>query len=83
LTPDKPLTQAEFIQRLKEDLEMHIGTSTVHNMIANEMPVIRIGVKPRFHYPTCRAWILASRELDPATLATRDRLFKRSMRRAG
>lgn len=83
MNPDKPLTQRDFIERLKDDLEMSVWTATVHRMIAQGMPVIQIGAKPRFHYPTCRAWILASRELDKATLATRDRLFKRSMRRAG
>lgn len=83
MNPDKPMTQAEFIQRLKDDLEMHVGSRSVHAMVSQGMPVIRISIKPRFHYPSCKAWILASRELDPLTLATRDRLFKRSMRRAG
>lgn len=84
MNPDKPLTQQEFIQRLKDDLETAIGTARVHAMVAQGMPVVsNLGTKPRFHYPTCRTWILAARELDPLTLATRDRLFKRQLKRTG
>lgn len=84
MKPDKPLTQQEFIQRPKDDLETNIGTARVHAMIESGMPVIKkLGSKPRFHYPSCRAWILASRDLNPAALATRDRLFKRQLKRTG
>lgn len=56
MKPDKPLTQKEFIQSLKDDLETSIGTARVHAMIASGMPVVSdLGAKPRFHYPTCRA----------------------------
>ena len=41
VTPDKPLAQAEFIKKLRDDLEMGIGSRSVHAMIAQGMPVIR------------------------------------------
>ena len=82
MNPDKPLTQTEFIQRLKDDLEMPLSAASVRKLISQHMPIVSIGIKPRFHYPTCRAWILSSREIDPAALAIRDRLYKRQLSRA-
>ena len=83
MNPDKPLTQRDFIQRLKDDLEFPIGPATVHRFMGRGMPTIQKGIRKLFHYPSCRAWILASRDLDPVELATRDRLYKRQLRRTG
>lgn len=61
MNPDKPLTQQEFIQRLKDDLETHIGPARVHAMIVRGMPVVKTGGKPRFDYEAAKAWMLAGK----------------------
>lgn len=78
------LTQQQFQTRLKAE-GMSLGTPSIHACIEAGMPVVRIPgrKKPRFHWPTCWAWLIASRELDPLALATRDKMFKRSRRRTG
>lgn len=78
------LTQQELQQRLREH-DLPLGTPSIHACIEAGMPVVRIPgrKKPKFHWPTCWAWLIASRELDPLALATRDRLFRRNTRRTG
>lgn len=77
------LTQQQFVTRCRDELGLRIGTCTVHAMTEAGMPTKTIGKRRKFHFESCKAWILTSQELDPATLATRDRLFRRSMRRTG
>lgn len=78
------LTQQQFQARLKAE-GLPLGTSSIHACIDAGMPVVRIPShkKPRFHWETSWAWIIASRELDPLTLANRDRMFRRHTRRTG
>jgi hypothetical protein len=76
------LTQQELQIRLRAE-GLPLGTPSIHACIEAGMPVVRIPghKKPRFHWPSCWAWLIASRELDPLALATRDRLFHRNSRR--
>lgn len=76
------LTQQELQAKLRE-AGLPLGTPSIHACVEAGMPVVRIPghKKPRFHWGTCWAWIIAARELDPLALATRDRMFHRHSRR--
>jgi hypothetical protein len=79
------LNQSEFIAAFREVFGKRINQSSVHCLIANGMPVIKtLGKKPRFHWKTCRDWILNNPAPQSGSLEqkTRDRLFKRSINAA-
>lgn len=78
MNPDKPLTQQQFIERLRDDLEIKASTQRVHVWIDLGMPIVESGgKKPRFHYPTAKAWILQAKSRDPLALKVRDTILKR------
>lgn len=80
--PAKALTQQAFIAALREsDLELRVCTETVHAWIRKGMPTVPGKKKPRFHFPSCRAWLLAARDAEPVVQDARDLVFRRAMRK--
>lgn len=60
--PVNALTQQAFIAALREsDLDLRVCTETVHTWIRKGMPTVPGKKKPRFHFPSCRAWLLANK----------------------
>lgn len=76
------MTQRDLIKKLAEDLEMKVCSATIHAMIAKGMPTVPAKKKPRFHYPSVRAWLLAARDVDSTVQDARDLVFKRMMKGA-
>ena len=76
------MTQRDLIAKLRADLDMRVCPATIHAMLAKGMPTVPAGKKPRFHYPTVRAWLLASRDADQVVQDARDKVFARMMRGA-
>lgn len=75
------MTQRDLIAKLKKDLEMKVCSATIHAMIKAGMPTVPAGKKPRFHYPSVRAWLLASRDAEPVVQDARDLVFRRMMKK--
>lgn len=74
-------TQAQFCQRLRQE-GLRVSPSTVHRMVQAGMPVVTVPhlKKPRFHWPTCWAWIISTREADPLTMLVRDQILRQARR---
>lgn len=77
------LTQRAFIQALKddEDMQLSVCSDTVRAWRDRGMPTVPGKTKPRYHYPTCKAWLLAAQEARPAVQDARDLVFRRAMRK--
>ncbi len=71
------LTQRALIQRLRDELEIHVDSPRIHAWVRAGMPTIPGGKKPRFIWERCQAWILGSQETDPLALEVRDRMLGR------
>lgn len=76
------LTQQKLLQKLGDDLELHIGTKTLHALVDAGLPFKQVGKRKKFHWESVRAWMLTQQTNDPAVAQARDSLFRRRMRSA-
>ena len=78
------LNQTQLVAYLHDELGIRLCTKTVHRLMAAGMPHdMRFGKRPRFNRAAVTAWILASQDTDPITLAARDKIFRRRMGATG
>lgn len=77
------LTQQQLILALRALPEpVRVCSLTVHAWVRAGCPTVPGWKKPRFMLTNVLAWLADCREVDPLTLDTRDRLYKRNLKRA-
>jgi hypothetical protein len=77
------VNQGELIQRLRDEEEMTATPARVHAWIRSGMPTVPGGKKPRFHFPSVKAWLAGAQQVDPLEMDVRDRLFRRGLGKTG
>lgn len=77
------LTQREFIARFHVEFGRSISPANIHKLMASGMPTVNVGgKKPRFHWDTCRNWILSNPNTNSFETQITDKIFRRSLQAA-